>query len=194
MVQAEASRIPLLTIADYLHAPEYYDPARSWERALREVAGDASFWALHALAENSLHSCLGTVEAEKLERLTSDALGALKRGERASSPPVNALERYLVELDEACYHLKNRMENLALRKDLLPWIELLEYWAWVGLRALAVLKAMERGEPHNADLGFMREYLELARKHHKRIADHVLEPLAEYVLEQVVVTASLNGV
>jgi hyaluronoglucosaminidase len=186
MNQAEASKIPLLTFADYFADPQNYDPQRSWEKALRAVAGEESFEAVRTLAENSLHSSLGAAEAERLERLTIEALAALRQGESPSgSPAVAALDSYLTSIDEACYHLKNRMHNLALRNNLLPWIELLEHWHWMAKSALQVLRAREHGERYGQPLSEMQEWLEAAQRHHKRIAGKVLLPLAEYILERV---------
>jgi hypothetical protein len=40
MEQLAASRLPLLTIADFLDAPQSYDPDRSWKSAMDRLAGD----------------------------------------------------------------------------------------------------------------------------------------------------------
>lgn len=186
MVQAEASKIALLTYADFMMAPSTYDPLSSWEMALREVGGERSYDSLRLIAENSMFSCLEWPEAEKLERLTAEALASLKSGERASeSRSVEVFETYITSLDEACYHLKNRPENLALRNNLLPWIELLEHWHWMVKRGILVLQAIEKGEGYEGPLNMMKESLDEALKHPKRIAGEVLVPFADYVLEQV---------
>jgi hyaluronoglucosaminidase len=65
------------------------------------------------------------------------ALDDLQSGiQLSASEAVHALQERLDTLDEACYHLKYRMENLALRQDLLPWIEVLEHWIWMTRRSL----------------------------------------------------------
>ena len=46
----EASRIPIATIADYLHDPEAYDPEASWQRAMRDVVGEADLPAFAIFA------------------------------------------------------------------------------------------------------------------------------------------------
>ncbi|MGE5139495.1 MAG: beta-N-acetylglucosaminidase domain-containing protein, partial [Rudaea sp.] len=184
MIQAEASKIPLSTVADYLHDPWNYDPEASWERALEEAAGE-SVPFLRLFAENSLRSCLGTPETPTLEALAAAALAELERGQPVSCAAVQSFESYVVCLDEACDHLKNGMDNLALRAELLPWIELLEYWTWTGLRGLNILRALERGEPWQTEYRFMKEYAAAARDHHKRIAGRSLLPLAEYVTARV---------
>jgi hyaluronoglucosaminidase len=48
MLQAVPSKLPLATVADYLRDPDGYDPARSFERALREY-GDEVTAAVRAL-------------------------------------------------------------------------------------------------------------------------------------------------
>ncbi|MDQ3458512.1 MAG: protein O-GlcNAcase [Deinococcota bacterium] len=185
MIQPEASKISLLTFADFFADPEGYDPESSWGRALREVAGRESAATLRLFAENSLHSCLGTPEAETLERLVWGALAALQRGEGVTGPEVRTLAEYLDALDEACYHLKYHMDNLALRNELLPWLELLEGWLWLGRHALEVLAAQEAGEPFERPLGAMNEELAKAQRHPKRVAGTALVPLADFVRAQV---------
>ncbi|HEX6386202.1 MAG TPA: protein O-GlcNAcase [Anaerolineae bacterium] len=186
MLQPEASKIPLLTIADYLVDPHNYQPQESWQRALRRVAGAESYEALRLFAENTLFSVLGVPEAEKLEALAGAALVALRRGEPAAeSAAVRELDGYLSTLDEACYHLRYYMTNLQLRHDLLPWLELLDLWQDMARHGLAVLRAHECGQPYGRSLRIMTEWMAAAQRHHKRIAGNVLLPLAEYVLERL---------
>jgi hypothetical protein len=92
------------------------------------------------------------------------------------------LAAYLDDLDEASYFLKNRMENLALRADLLPWLELCDLWLDASRRAVRALWAHERGEPVAGLVRELREYFEAALAHHKRYAGRVLEPFVRYVL------------
>ncbi|MFC7764792.1 protein O-GlcNAcase [Leucobacter soli] len=67
MELAEASKIALATIADYLRDPAGYDPDRSWaaaiERLIPEPADRAAFVDF---AENSLSSCLAEDDALRL--------------------------------------------------------------------------------------------------------------------------------
>ncbi|MBI5671440.1 MAG: beta-N-acetylglucosaminidase domain-containing protein [Chloroflexi bacterium] len=184
MLQAEASKIPLLTYAEYMRNPDGYDPDAAWERALYTVAGDDSAAALRLFAENSLQSCLDVLEAAKLDRLTEAAYAALRGGERASdSPAVAALDAYLTAVDEALYHLKYRMDNLALRNNLLPWIELLEAWGWSVRYGFGVLRKIEQGVPFDDPLWRMKEYWALAKNHYKRVAGKIVVPLVEYMLD-----------
>lgn len=186
MLQAEASKIPLLTWADYLHDPHGYDPRGSWERALLAVGGMSSFDALSRFAENSLHSCLEATEAPRLEELTCAAIAALRRGEPyAGSAAVQTLGEYINSLDEAGYALKNRMRNLQLRNDLLPWIETLESWAWLGKRALLTLELLDCDGRYQHAARQMEQSLEEIDGHSKRIAGRALLTLAQYARERV---------
>lgn len=174
MLQAEASKIALRTWADYLADPQSYDPERSWDVAIAEIAGPESAWALRLFAECALGSCLGGPMAPRLDALANAATEAIGRGEPpGESPAARALVAYLTELDEACYHLKNRMGNLALRAELLPWIDLLESAAEMGRLAIAALS-----EP-GAKKGRLQELYKAVTTHHKRIGGDSLLPLAE---------------
>jgi len=65
MEHAEASKIAIATIADYLWAPAAYDPEQSWQRALREVGGpDAE--ALACFADAVRGSCLSDPDPVEL--------------------------------------------------------------------------------------------------------------------------------
>lgn len=185
MLQAVASRVPIATVAEYLADPRGYEPWAAWERALAEVAG-ASAPDLRTFAACSLHSPLGGPEAPRLEPLVAAALAALRAGEPPTAcPALDALEAAIFALDAASYQLKNRMANLELRAELLPWIEALDCWYDAGWRAIAALRAAERGEPTARLLRMMREYYAEARGHHKRHGGRALAPLVEHTLERV---------
>ena len=59
----ESSLIPFATIADYLRAPEVYDPETSWSQAIRDVAGDVDAAAYALFADNVRSSCLTESDA-----------------------------------------------------------------------------------------------------------------------------------
>jgi hyaluronoglucosaminidase len=186
MIQAEASKIALLTFADYFKNPDGYEPWSSWENALKTVGGKENYKALKLFAENSLYSCLDYHEAASLEQLAKKALISLHSGETASvSEEVQKLFDYLDSLDEAGYHLKYRMSNYALRNNLVQWIELMESWAWAGRRAIIVLRALEKNEDISAPLNWLKESVSEVRKHPKRYAGNILLPLIEYVESKV---------
>ncbi len=192
MTDMEASKIPLLTYTAYAADPTHYQPELAWDAALREVAGEAYTAALRTLAENTNLSCLGTA-GQRLDHLSEAALQALRSSPLAQaldSTPLQALESYLTEIDEAGYTLKFRLENLALRNNLLPWIEVLEHWMWMTRFALRVLCAIHLGQPYYADLSRVRTYREAIARHPKRIASPALLPLIDFT--EAVVSAQVE--
>ena len=186
MNQAEASKIALLTIMEYVQNPEEYDPERAWERALKELAGEESYQALRHVAENSLGSVLESEQAPEMNRLVTAAIAALDRGEPATtSTAVRELSEYLDTLDEATYHLKNRMGNLALRQNLLPWIEALDEKLWMGRGALRTLCALDRGEEHLSPLRFMEGLWAETRRNPRSIGGTSLSRLVQHTRKRV---------
>jgi hyaluronoglucosaminidase len=193
MNQAEASKIALSTIGEYLADPEGYDPESAWTRALMQVGG-GSYESLRVFAENSLGSPLQEEEAPTMSRLGHEALAAIKRGESvASSPAVRDLADYFDHLDEACYHLKNRMRNLALRQNLLPWIEALEDKLWMGRFALGALKAMEEGTDYQQPLRRMNELLDEVRRSPRHVGGTSLRSLAKYTHDRALPLRGVSG-
>ncbi|HEX7005355.1 MAG TPA: protein O-GlcNAcase [Trueperaceae bacterium] len=183
MNQMEASKVPLATYAEYLADPARYRPEEAWARALREVA-ERHARELELIARNSLRSCLGTEEAERLAQLTASALVALEAG-LADDPVVGELHAYLTELDEACYALRYRLENLELRNELLPWLEQLEQWTWLGRWSIEALS--ENAVGSTTDAGRLRrieEWQGMIERHPKRIGGEFLRPLAQLALER----------
>ncbi len=186
MLQAEASKIPLRTWAEYFHDPYSYDPWGAWERALLAIGGAVNYDALLRFAENSLHSCLRLSELPKLERLVKAAIADIESDHQgACGASCRELRSYLDVLDEACYELKNRMENLRLRHDLLQWVEALDEWVWVGKRAMRLLDAMEHGKPHDHLARGLNNAMEEVQAHSKRTSGNALLPFGRAVLEHV---------
>jgi hyaluronoglucosaminidase len=184
MIQAEASKIALLTFADYFADPAGYQPEVSWEQAIRRVAGDASAKHVQRLAETCRFSCLESQAAPRLAQMVEQLLssrqrGAVVEGDRAA----RELAGYLEELDEACYHITYRMSNLALRNNLLPWVEVLEHWVSAGQNALVALERLDHGEGCERSLQLMNDALEEIRRHPKQITGGALKPLVDYCIQ-----------
>jgi hypothetical protein len=150
---------------------------------LREVAGVEAFEPLSRFTENALSTCWQEEQAPEMTRLASRALGALRRGERAAnSRAVKELSLYLDTLDESCYQLKNRMANLALRNNLLPWIEALEDKLWLGRGALQTAKAVDAGADFQPSLRVVEALLADVERSVKQVGGNEIEALAGYVL------------
>ena len=88
----EASRIPFATIADYLRDPEGYDPEASWQRAMRDVVGEADLDAFALFADNVRSSCLSADDAPIVGRgagvgAVPGRAGRRRRAPRPTSAP-----------------------------------------------------------------------------------------------------------
>ena len=185
MSQPEASKIPLHTYATYFRDPAGYEPESAWETALRQVAGEQSADALQRLGENSLRCCLRTPEAEPLTGLANAVLDGLNGASPdGAESAFQALETYLQQLDEACYHLNYYLPRPALRQDILPWTEGLHLQQEMGRHALEVLGA---DTPlHSAGpVRRLQELLEEVSTYPKRIGGEALLPLARAALRRV---------
>jgi hyaluronoglucosaminidase len=181
MSQAEASKISLLTFSDYFCNPTNYRPWESWEKALRKIGGEGYVHELKRFAENSLYSCLGYDDAKTLDLLTKAAMSSLHDGEKAStSQAIQELHQYFDSLDEAGYQLKFRMTNYKLRNELIPWIQLMESWAWAGRRAITVIKAIEKNENVEGPLNWLCENVKEIEQHPMRYAGTIVQPLLDY--------------
>lgn len=178
MLQPEASKIPLYTFAVYFQDPAAYVPEKAWKAAIREVAAEQAE-AVQRLGENSLGGCLRLPEAERLTALAQEALAAMETQAAKDDERLQALESYLLQLDEACYAISHYMDNLALRQDLLPWTEALQRKQALGRQALAVWRAgSEAPERQTARL---EELISEVRADRKRIGGEALMALACYV-------------
>ena len=121
MEHAEASKIALATIADYLWEPADYDPERSWQRALAEVGGPDA-WALQCFADTVRGSCLAEPDPTDLGASSSASssispTATPRQPGRASPrrPPAWPVRRRRCESPAA--------HNQRLADELRPWLE-----------------------------------------------------------------------
>ena len=130
----EASRIPFATIADYLADPAGYDPEASWQRAMRDVVGEADLEAFALFADNVRSSCLETADAPIVEGVLSRALFELEYGDAdAAATSLRSLADRL--LAAAAHLLRGPVENRELMGEIRPWLVAFE----IGAEALGEL-------------------------------------------------------
>jgi hyaluronoglucosaminidase len=186
MIQAEASKIPLLTISEYLRDPAGYDPWAAQERALRAVAGERGYPPMRVFADNCLESCLRHGEAPETDRLAGAALTAMQAGVRVEeSPEVGSLSEYLDLIDESLYQIRNRMPNITLRQNILPWVEALDAKLWLARRAIAMLRDLQAGDDIAARIAWLHESVEEVRTSPRSIGGQNLEALGAFVYDLV---------
>jgi hyaluronoglucosaminidase len=144
MVQPEASKIPLFTVADYSWNDRAYDPQGSWLASLAELAGGdpAVTAALRTFADVNYASVLDDRAAPAL----SQQIEAFWKTWNAGSPAgVVPLRKELTELREAPGILRGRLNDAAFLEETSPWLDSARTWARADLTALDMLVAARRG-------------------------------------------------
>lgn len=136
MEYAEASKIALATIADYLWDAVGYDPDAGWVRAITQVAGASDAAAMRAFADTVRASCLSDPEPVAL----SEELEAFAFQLEFGDPTVARarLAAFAEETRLAAEHLLSPdVANPALQAELAPWLTKFELGA-EAIGALAV--------------------------------------------------------
>ncbi|MFI1165150.1 beta-N-acetylglucosaminidase domain-containing protein [Streptomyces sp. NPDC020801] len=181
MGQAEASRIPLFTAADYAWNPRDYRPEESWRAAIADLAaGDAGrAGALSALAGNDASSVLGGTESAYLRPLIAALWQARTTTDRAAN---EAAER---RLRAAFTVLRDMPARLApdgvLAAEVAPWSAQLARYGEAGGAALDMLRAQRAGDAAGAwtacrTLGRLREEV---RRGGVTVGKGVLDPFLD---------------
>lgn len=138
----EASRIPFATIADYLRDPEAYEPESSWQRAMRDVVGEADLEPFALFADNVRSSCLAVDDAPVVSSALEAALFRLDQGDaETAAADLGALADRL--LQAAAHLLRGPVTNRALMDEVRPWLEAFELGAQ-AIRRMADLAASGR--------------------------------------------------
>jgi len=138
MEMAEASKIAIATVADFLADPFGYDTEDSWVRSIATVtknAKDAA--AFEVFAGNSRSSCLSLSDAEEIDR----ALAALEFSNISGvlEPGILAMSSLAKKLEDSAEHLlSGDFGNKELISQCRPWLDTFRIGAEI-LRHLATL-------------------------------------------------------
>jgi hyaluronoglucosaminidase len=168
----ESSKIAFATITDYLNDPESYDPESSWQRALREVAGEADTEPFALFADNVRSSALAAADAPIVTQALATFMFETEHGGGAveASKALMRLANRLVAAAEQL--LRGPVQNRALIDEARPWIEAFEVGA-NALRCMAHLAAEDRlGQDGPAEL---LPYLQRLREMRLRVFGDVLD-------------------
>lgn len=138
MNEAEASRLPLMTVADYLWNPAAYRPEDSWHVALMHWTAPEHFEPLRLFAEQSRSSFLDKRESEALDRLVEACLAEADSG--AGSNCAQALLAHLRRLEGLEDSLRRRIGDLALWADVKDYAAKLRLLSRAGIAAVAALE------------------------------------------------------
>lgn len=181
----ESSKIPLITIADYLRDPEHYDPEESWKRAIREVAGTSDADAFLRFADNVRGSFLNDQESPQLlEAFHEFRFQFLHHDQEAA---VSRLMRTFKEMEQTANYLLHRMSNQKLACEVRSWLNKYWHWAKVGQAAVALIDKGSKGELIRAAFHFVRlkQWLKRAEKLPRKVCGNVVKLFTDIVLEEV---------
>ena len=103
MEYAECSKIPLLTIADYLWDSENYDPEKSWKNAIRLVIGEEAD-SFIVFADHLYTSCLLDGNSKIMYALLDNAMKAIKAGNKEKATAM--INAYLPKMRASVEFLK----------------------------------------------------------------------------------------
>ena len=122
MGQAEASKIPLWTIGEYLADPHSYDPEASWNRALIQVIpNERDRSAFRSFARTSLGSCLNDNSSPEFSAALAEVAFNYRRHDMPAA--VEILRSTAKEISEACSVLLGAdFSNKKLISESVPWI------------------------------------------------------------------------
>ncbi|MFE9834812.1 beta-N-acetylglucosaminidase domain-containing protein [Streptomyces sp. NPDC005551] len=177
MRQAEASRVPLFTAADYAWNPRDYRPQDSWRAAIGDLAdGDAGGErALSALAGNVASSVLGGDESAYLRPLVAAFW------KTRATPDGAAADRAARRLRDAFAVMRGTPGHLpgrSLATEVRPWSRQLARYGDAGDTAVTLLRAQADGDATAAwqsyrTLGGLRTEL---RRSRVTVGKGVLDP------------------
>lgn len=118
MEYAECSKIPLITVADYLWDSENYDPQKSWRGAIRQVIGKENENNFIIFADHLYTSCLrdsnSRIMYETFDRIDT----AFKKGDKEKAFSLAA--DYLSKMNACREYLR---QDLTICRELSKWSE-----------------------------------------------------------------------
>lgn len=159
MNEGEASKIALYTIADYLGDPENYNPEKSWDEALRKVAGEDAYPYLKTLAENSQSSMLYLGESPLLLAKMGKFWKEYEKGKEYSG-----LKEEFAKFKELKENLGKSLKNKELLKEVSPYLDKLSLYGEAGELALLLLEKKRRGAKEDELLKVKRDLEEVWKR------------------------------
>lgn len=149
MNEAEASKIPLFTIADYAWNPFNYDAKDAWNRSIESFGGDA-VEALTAFAENSYSSPINEEESLTLKPLIEDFWKAYVADENVEKRASDLIAEFMY-LQDVPNILNEKMENDQFLSEIEPYLEKLTVYGEAGEVAVKYLMAVKNEEAEQAN-------------------------------------------
>ena len=167
-----SSRIPLLTVCDYLWNPVSYDGFESWQKACEIILGDEKELFM-PLLDNLLTSCLKVENSPMLNETLNLAQQQFFSDDIAGA--IATVTDYIAALEKCCTTLKT-LDN--------PMVSELETWLEKQTIALDVMKSSlailtdNSAENKEKSAEILKKYL----AHPRTLCDFSLQAFAERIL------------
>ncbi|WP_246366905.1 beta-N-acetylhexosaminidase family protein [Paraliobacillus salinarum] len=149
MNEAEASKIPLFTIADYAWNPFNYDAKDAWNRSVESFGGDAAE-AVKAFAENSYSSPINEEESLTLKPLIEEFWQIYHSSDSDDLEDLDEIANKLLKefkyLQQVPSELNQKMENEKFLSEIEPYVEKLKLLGEAGELAVKNLMAADEDE------------------------------------------------
>lgn len=138
MNEAEASKIALITVADYMWNSSAYKPVQTWEQALRKF-GDNAYEPLRTFAENTRSTPLkGSLsESPELSKLIEEFWTAFEAGDFTSE--ADALSEEFATIEGAPQKLRDQLNNDEFLEEVEPWFKKAELTGAAGQLAVSMV-------------------------------------------------------
>jgi hyaluronoglucosaminidase len=150
MNEAEASKIPLFTVADFTWNPEAYNPNNSLDQSIKEIAGNASD-ALKFFIDCSYSTRLnGNKEpySEKLKPLMK-AFWSTYEGQDGQAAADKLLHEF-IKLKNTPSQLRKTLDNQELLKEIKPYLNKMELYGIAGEAAVKMVLAQQEDNSQTA--------------------------------------------
>jgi hyaluronoglucosaminidase len=185
MEYAESSKIPLITIANYLRDPEGYNPMESWQKAVLEVAGAEDTPHFLRFADNVRSSFLNELESPQLLEAFQEFRFHFRHGNQRLA--VDQLKALFHEMEETAKYLLKRMKNRKLSAEVRAWLNKYWHWAKVGQSAAALIDEGTRGRTAQAAFHLLRlkQWVKRTERLPQQVCGSVMKLFVDAVLQEV---------
>ncbi|MGE5703631.1 MAG: protein O-GlcNAcase [Clostridia bacterium] len=185
MEHAEASKIALATIADYLRDPEGYDPEQSWQKAIEEVAGAEDAQRFRSFADHVQSSCLTDLESPRLLESLHEFRFRFLYGNQEQA--VQELNLRFIEMEETADALLTGMANDKLKREIRPWLVKYWHWAKAGRLIAQLIAAGIEGRKLQAATIYLqlRRWLKRTERLPQQVCGSVMKLFIDAVLQEV---------
>lgn len=158
MEYAEASKVSLYSIADYLWNMKQYNPQSSWNRAIKYLMPKNAA-AFKVFAENNIdlgptgHRLRRENESPRFRPLAETFLKDYDKGIYNAAVAGNMIKEFN-RIKTASIQLQKSTENIPLREEIKPWLQVLSVMSDKGNAVMRMAAALDRKDSVN----FIRQY------------------------------------